>query len=158
MLGLDRQQGTYSNITQERLSLLQTTLSPYVVLIEQAMNQKLLSDEEKVDGYYFAFDTSEIMKMTPSDNADFILKLFEQNVVTIEEVRSTLGLGGDTETIEYLKKVQEVKSNTLDTMFESKDGEEVLMENAEKTSKEDDASEQKSDDKDKEKSSKEVKE
>lgn len=158
MLGLDRQQGTYSNITQERLSLLQTTLSPYVVLIEQAMNQKLLSDEEKVDGYYFAFDTSEIMKMTPSDNADFILKLFEQNVVTIEEVRSTLGLGGDTETIEYLKKVQQVKSNTLDTMFENKDGEEVLMENAEKTSKEDDASEQKSDDKDKEKSSKEVKE
>jgi HK97 family phage portal protein len=158
MLGLDRQQGTYSNITQERLSLLQTTLSPYVVLIEQAMNQKLLSDEEKADGYYFSFDTSEIMKMTPSDNADFILKLFEQNVVTIEEVRSTLGLGGDTETIEYLKKVQEVKSNTIDSIVENKTGEEVLLENAEKTSKEDDASEQKSDDKDKEKSSKEVKE
>lgn len=164
MLGLDRQQGTYSNITQERLQLLQNTLSPYVVILEQAMNQKLLTDEEKADGYYFSFDTTELMKMTPEDNAEYMLKLFDKNVVTVEEVRASLGLGGDTDTIEYLKKVQEVKSNNLNTVQETKEIEDEVkqMKNDEKTSKEDkNTSENKtseSDDKNKKKSSKEVKE
>lgn len=113
MLGLDRQQGTYSNIVQERLQLLQNTLMPYVTILEQAMNQKLLDDKERLDGYYFKFDVGELMKMTPQDNAEYMLKLFDADVVTIEEVRSTLGLGGDSETIEYLKRVQEVKSNLV---------------------------------------------
>ena len=34
MLGLDKQQGTYSNITLERLQLLTNTLMPYVTIIE----------------------------------------------------------------------------------------------------------------------------
>ncbi|GAA0093051.1 hypothetical protein UT300009_30810 [Paraclostridium bifermentans] len=112
MLGLDRQQGTYSNITQERLQLLQNTLMPYVVLIEQAMNQKLLEDSEREQGYYFKFDTLQLMKMTPSDQADYMLKLFQADVVTIEEVRATLGLGGDAETIAQLKLIQSAKTNS----------------------------------------------
>lgn len=123
MLGLDRQQGTYSNITQERLQLLTNTLMPYVTILEQAMNQKLLDDNERANGYYFKFDVSELMKMTPQDNADYMLKLFDANVVTIEEVRATLGLGGDSETIAYLKQVQDAKSNmVLNTMNEQSNG------------------------------------
>lgn len=114
MLGLDRQQGTYSNITQERLNLLQNTLMPYVVILEQAMNQKLLDDNERANGYFFKFDTSELMKMTPQDNADFILKLWDADVITIEEVRASLSLGGDSETIEYLKRVQQAKNKILE--------------------------------------------
>lgn len=157
MLGLDRQQGTYSNITQERLSLHQTTLLPYVVLIEQAMNQKLLTEEEQANGYYFAFDTTESMKMTPADNAEFMLKLFEQNVVTIEEVRSTLLLSGDTETIEYLKKVQQARFNAVDNVLENKEDEEVLLDDADNTQKED-TSEQSDDENKDKKSSEGVKE
>lgn len=114
MLGLDRQQGTYSNITQERLNLLQNTLMPYVVILEQTMNQKLLDDNERANGYFFKFDTSELMKMTPQDNADFILKLWDADVITIEEVRASLSLGGDSETIEYLKRVQQAKNKILE--------------------------------------------
>lgn len=118
MLGLDKQQGTYSNITLERLQLLTNTLMPYVTIIEQAMNQKLLDDNERANGYYFKFDVSELMKMTPQDNADYMLKLFEANVVTIEEVRASLGLGGDSDTIAYLKQVQDAKSNMVSAMSE----------------------------------------
>ena len=56
--------------------------------------------------------------MTPQDNADYMLKLFEANVVTIEEVRASLGLGGDSDTIAYLKQVQDAKSNMISTMSE----------------------------------------
>lgn len=121
MLGLDKQQGTYSNITLERLQLLQNTLMPYVVILEQAMNQKLLEDSEKTQGYYFKFDVSELMKMTPEDNANYILQLFDKDVVTIEEVRASLGLGGDAETIAYLKQMQELKAKVAINKIENGD-------------------------------------
>lgn len=161
MLGLDRQQGTYSNIVQERLNLLQNTLMPYVVILEQAMNQKLLDEKERADGYYFKFDVSELMKMTPQDNADYMLKLFDADVVTIEEVRSALGLGGDAETIEYLKKVQDVKSNlVLNNMEEEPNGTPESKEEGEPPKSEDETAPEENDadeNKEKKKSSKEVK-
>ena len=160
MLGLDRQQGTYSNIVQERLNLLQNTLMPYVVILEQAMNQKLLDDNERANGYYFKFDVSELMKMTPQDNADFMLKLFDANVVTIEEVRASLGLGGDSETIEYLKQVQNAKSNmVLSSMNEQSNGTPDSKEEGEPPKTEDEPApvDDADDDKEKKESSKEVK-
>lgn len=131
MLGLDRQQGTYSNITQERLQLLTNTLMPYVTMIEQAMTQKLLTPQEIEQGYYFEFDTSELMKMTPEDQSSYMLKLFDANIVTIEEVRSALGLGGDAETIAQLKRIQEAKISSAittysDTPQENNTAEEVV--------------------------------
>lgn len=132
MLGLDRQQGTYSNITQERLQLLQNTLMPYVVLIEQAMNQKLLDDSERENGFYFKFDTLQLMKMTPSDQAEYMLKLFEANVVTVEEVRSTLGLGGDAETIAQLKLIQNAKTTSAINAYDEEDVADEKVENKKK--------------------------
>lgn len=160
MLGLDRQQGTYSNITQERLQLLTNTLMPYVTILEQAMNQKLLDDNERANGYYFKFDVSELMKMTPQDNANYMLQLFESNVVTIEEVRATLGLGGDSDTIAYLKQVQQAKTNmVLNTMSEQPDGTpESEKEEGEPPKTEDETTQKSVDEnKAKKKSSKEVK-
>ena len=160
MLGLDRQQGTYSNITQERLQLLTNTLMPYVTILEQAMNQKLLDDNERANGYYFKFDVSELMKMTPQDNAEYMLKLFDANVVTIEEVRATLGLGGDSDTIAYLKQVQDVKTNmVLNTMNEQPDGTPETEKEEGEPPKTEDKTTQESVDKNKtkKKSSKEVK-
>ena len=110
MLNLDRGQGTYSNITQERLMLLQNTLMPYTVILEEGINQKLLTEEEIAQGnYYFAFNTSEMLKLTPEDQATYMINLYKENIVTIEEVRATLNLGGDTETISRLDKIQELK-------------------------------------------------
>lgn len=113
MLSLDRQQGTYSNITQERLQLLQNTLTPYVVAIEGALNQKLLTEQEQDQGYYFQFNTNEMLKLTPEDNAKYMLDLYREDVVTIEEVRATLNLGGDAETIEQLKQYDAVKQQQI---------------------------------------------
>ena len=74
------------------------------------MNQKLLEDAEKEAGYYFKFDVSEIMKMTPTEQSEYVLSLFEANVLTIEEVRLQLGLGADSETINQLKQIQAAKT------------------------------------------------
>ena len=130
MLSLDRQQGTYSNITQERLQLLTNTLTPYVVAIEGALNQKLLTEEEQNAGYYFQFNTSEMMKLTPEDNANYMLSLYKENVVTLEEVRASLNLGGDEETIAQLKKVDTIKEKQLMKEMEETTEEVVVDENS----------------------------
>ena len=109
LLNLDRGQGTYSNITQERLMLLQNTLTPYCVAIEEALNSKLLTEEEIAQGYYFQFNTEDMLKLTPEDNAKYMISLYEQNLVTTEEVRATLNLGGNSDIIEELKMYQELK-------------------------------------------------
>lgn len=121
LLNLDRGQGTYSNITQERLMLLQNTLTPYCVAIEEALNQKLLSDEEIEQGYYFQFNTSDMLKLTPEDNAKYMLELYRDNVVTLEEVRATLNLGGDVDIINELKRYQAIKIEKFEGQ-PSKDG------------------------------------
>lgn len=145
MLALDRQQGTYSNIVQERLQLLQNTLTPYVTAIEGALNQKLLTEEEQEKGYYFQFNTSEMMKLTPEDNANYMLKLYEANVVTLEEVRASLNLGGDVETIAQLKKYDAIKEEQLTNSVnvkteETSEAEETQAEEAPKNEKEDEES------------------
>lgn len=109
MLNLDRGQGTYSNITQERLMLLQNTLTPYVVAIEEALNQKLLTEDEIKQNFYFQFNTSEMLKLTPEDQANYMLNLYRENVVTLEEVRAALNLGGDIDTINELKSYQDMR-------------------------------------------------
>ena len=112
LLNLDRQQGTYSNITSERMMLLQNTLMPYVTMIESAMNAKLLTPQEIEQGYYFAFDTSEMLRLTPQDQAQFMTNLYKEGIVNLEEVRTALGLGADAETIAELKNLQQAKYNS----------------------------------------------
>lgn len=112
LLNLDRQQGTYSNITSERMMLLQNTLMPYVTMMEGAMNAKFLTPQEIEQGYYFAFDTSEMLRLTPQDQAEYMVKLYEKRIINLEEVRANLGLGADAETIAELKELQQVTYNT----------------------------------------------
>lgn len=109
LLNLDRSQGVYSNITSERMMLLQNTLSPYVTMIESALNSKLLTPQEIEQGYYFSFDTSEMLRLTPEDQANYMTNLYKEGICNLEEVRSVLGLGGDAETIAELKELQKAK-------------------------------------------------
>lgn len=141
MLNMDRSQGMYSNITQERQQLLSNTLTPFMIAIEESLNQKLLTDEERANEYYFKFDTSELLRLTPEDQSAYMLNLFQAGVVTISEVRSALNFGADEEVIQELKQIKNVqemnKSNT--------DGEveEVANENARKDMDRTDAEEAK---------------
>lgn len=92
LLNLDRGQGTYSNITQERLQLIQSTLVPYVTNFQQALNNILLTPLEKKAGYHFAFDADETLKLTPQEQADYLVNLLNNNILTVNEVRRKLNM------------------------------------------------------------------
>lgn len=92
LLNLDRGQGTYSNITQERLQLIQSTLAPYVTNFQQSLNNILLTPAEKKAGYHFNFDANETLKLTPQEQADYLVKLLDAKVMTANEVRRKLNM------------------------------------------------------------------
>ena len=92
LLNLDRGQGTYSNITQERLQLIQSTLTPYVTNFQQALNNILLTPAEKKSGYHFSFDANETLKLTPQEQADYLVKLLDSKIMTANEVRRKLNM------------------------------------------------------------------
>ena len=92
LLNLDRGQGTYSNITQERLQLIQSTLVPYVTNFQQALNNVLLTPAEKKSGYHFSFDANETLKLTPQEQADYLVKLLDARILTANEVRRKLNM------------------------------------------------------------------
>lgn len=92
LLNLDRGQGTYSNITQERLQLIQSTLTPYVTNFQQALNNILLTAAEKKSGYHFNFDADETLKLTPQEQADYLVKLLDARILTVNEVRRKLNM------------------------------------------------------------------
>lgn len=92
LLNLDRGQGTYSNITQERLQLIQSTLTPYVTNFQQALNNILLTPAEKKAGYHFSFDADETLKLTPQEQSDYLVKLLDAKIMTVNEVRRKLNM------------------------------------------------------------------
>ena len=99
LLNLDRGQGTYSNITQERLQLIQSTLTPYVTNFQQALNNILLTPAEKKSGYHFSFDANETLKLTPQEQADYLVKLLDSKIMTANEVRRKLNMSPLVETV-----------------------------------------------------------
>ena len=51
--------------------------------------------------------------MTPEDQSNYVLKLWDADIITIEEARASLSLSGDAETIAQLKIIQQAKINTV---------------------------------------------
>ncbi|MEG1482555.1 phage portal protein [Clostridium sp.] len=119
MLNMDRSQGMYSNITQERQQLLTNTLTPFMIAIEESLNQKLLTDEERAQEYYFKFDTSELLRLTPEDQSAYMLNLYQAGVVTVEEVRSALNFGADETIVNELKQIKQTKTQENNTINNS---------------------------------------
>jgi len=80
----------YSSNAAENLHFLQYTLAPIITAIESALDKSLLLESEKDNGYYFRFDTSEILRGTPKEQIEAISLALEKGIITINEARSAL--------------------------------------------------------------------
>ena len=52
-----------------------------------------------------------MLKLTPEDQAKYMLDLYREGIVVVDEVRAALNLSGDSETIQELKRMQLLKNN-----------------------------------------------
>ncbi|MCM3411883.1 phage portal protein [Metabacillus litoralis] len=81
----------YVSIEQNSLHFLKS-LSPIIVSLESAMDRALLLESEKNNGYFFRFDTSEIVRATEKERVDTVVAGLQGGLFTINEARSKFDL------------------------------------------------------------------
>lgn len=71
---------------------LKRTLSGHIAAIENGINKALLLEKEKKQGYFFAFDTKELLKPSNIQQFEMYSGALKDGFMTVEEVRAALNL------------------------------------------------------------------
>lgn len=82
----------YASNEQNSIQFLTATLAPIVTAIESAFDKNLLSQIEKDLGYFFRFDTSEILRTTESEKISAVSKGLSDGLFSFNEARQKLDL------------------------------------------------------------------
>ncbi|MBL3847078.1 phage portal protein [Bacillus cereus] len=82
----------YGSIEQNQLHFLKTTLATIITDFENAYNQYLLTEEEKEEGYFFRFDTSELLRTTEKEKIESVELGLKAGIFTINEARAKFDL------------------------------------------------------------------
>ena len=85
----DSRYSTYSNMQEAMRILHEITLKPYFILIEQAITQRLLSDEPEL---IVEFDTTS-MRVSRTERVQNVALLVKEKVITAEQGAKELGYG-----------------------------------------------------------------
>lgn len=82
----------YASNEQNNIHFLQYCLSPIITSIESSLDKSLLLETEKQEGYYFRFDTSEVLRTTEKEKIENAVRSMEKGLTSINEARSKLDL------------------------------------------------------------------
>ncbi|UAK16118.1 phage portal protein [Sporolactobacillus terrae] len=80
----------YNSLEANSIQFLQHAVSPIITSFEAALNKNLLSSYEKQSGYYFRFDTSELLRTTEKEKIDATSSAFTKGLISFNEARYTL--------------------------------------------------------------------
>lgn len=78
----------YASNEQNNLHFLQYTLAPIITSIEAAMDKSLLLEDEKNNGYYFRFDTTEILRTTEKERIEAASEGLKGGFYSVNETRA----------------------------------------------------------------------
>lgn len=78
----------YASNEQNNLHFLQYTLLPIITAIESALDKSLLLESEKEQGYYFRFDTSEILRTTEKERIEAASEALKHGFLSLNEIRT----------------------------------------------------------------------
>lgn len=82
----------YGSVTQNNVHYLQYTLSPILTALENALNKSLLLESEKKEGYFWLFDTSEVLKSTEKEKYETIKIALDSGLISMNEARNKLNM------------------------------------------------------------------
>jgi HK97 family phage portal protein len=82
----------YVSIEQNNLAFLKNTLSPILASFESSMDRALLLESEKSQGYFFRFDTGELVRATEKEQVDTLVNAVSGGIFTINEARAKFNL------------------------------------------------------------------
>jgi len=116
MLG-DLSHSSYSTLEATQLDFYAHTLQPYIVMVENEFNRKLLKPSEA--NLVIDLDDSYVLKSDKTTQAAYYTQLLSNGVLSVNEVRKELGYseieGGDSHTIPYT----DISQNTLENEKDS---------------------------------------
>lgn len=76
----------------EEATFRKNTLQPWIVKLEEALNQTLLTESEKAQGYFFRFDTSELQRASEEERTVSISEAFEKGLFNNHQVAEKLDM------------------------------------------------------------------
>lgn len=114
----DLTRSSYATFEATTLDFLTNCLQPRLTNIEQELNRKLLLKREKqVEKMHFAYDTTDLLRCTKVELAQYWQSLIQNGIATVNEVRRKLDLepveGGDENYIQMnMTTLTGVQNNT----------------------------------------------
>ncbi|PEI43566.1 phage portal protein [Bacillus pseudomycoides] len=82
----------YNSLEQNGAQYLQGTLSPIITAIESSLDKEMLTDTEQQLGYFFRFDTSEILRTTESEKIKSVSDALSKGLISFNEARAKIDL------------------------------------------------------------------
>jgi len=99
MIG-DLDKATFSNIEQQSIDFVTSTLMPWLVRIEQAISRDLISDADRSRGYFAEFSAMGLLRGDAAARAAYYKSRFEVGSITPNQIRALENEnpeeGGDT--------------------------------------------------------------
>jgi HK97 family phage portal protein len=97
----DLTHGSYNSVEAANLQFLTQTLIPYITIIENEFNKKLISERN----VYIDLDERELLRTDMKSSAEYYTKLVAGGIISVNEARVSLGFnkveGGDELNIAY---------------------------------------------------------
>ena len=81
----------YGGVESNSLQFLQFCVGPIIKALESALNKSLLLEDEKLKGYFFRFDTSEIVRTVESEKVKTLSDAVKGKLISVNEARGKLG-------------------------------------------------------------------
>jgi HK97 family phage portal protein len=121
----DYSKTAYNTIEQAQLQFVVNTLAPYVMMLEDELNQKIIMPSDK-DRIYIDIIEEDIIAQDKQAQASYLTTLVDKGIITRNEARVKLGLnpveGGDDLLIAYTD-INQNKINQDKNTDENKDEE-----------------------------------
>lgn len=115
----DLSKTSYNNLEQAQLQFVTNTLAPYVLMLEQEINRKLILPKDRYK-YYIDVVEEDIIKQDKLSQASYLTTLVSNGVISVNEVRKQLGYspveGGDKLLIPFTN----IKDNTIGSTNQNK--------------------------------------
>lgn len=83
---------SFSDIEQENIHFYTHALNKIILSIETGLNKSLLLEEEKDNGYYFRFDTDELLRSTTKQKYEAIKNGMDAGIMSMNEARAKVDL------------------------------------------------------------------
>lgn len=100
----DLSKTSYNDLEQAQLQFVTNTLAPYVLMLEQEINRKLILSKDK-NKYYIDVVEEDIIKQDKQSQVNYLSTLVDKGIITRNEARKQLGYspveGGDELMISY---------------------------------------------------------